>query len=316
MEIKLPNLYIAGFRKCGTTTLCDWLGQHPDIAAPAPKEPNVFAFDDIDANNFTFHEARNRWWEADFDLNYENELKRYNKVFEKFTNESIRYDGTPTYINSLKALERIKTHTPNAKFIIMLRHPLKRAISDFKFSVRQRRASYPIKGHIKYENSTVLRDSFYLNYLKNLYRLFDKENILILTLEEMVSDPSKFKKEIATFLNIPPWNPIERKKNEGYSFYSYKFQYFLNRLPKLWCGKYNTINHYNDHLVEETENPVNKYLTKIVNQIGELNKTKRNINPHIPKEYKQQLNELFIRENRGLSMLTNKDFKEIWDINV
>lgn len=206
--MRLPNLYIAGFRKCGTTTLCDWLGQHADIAAPTPKEPNVFAFDDINVNSFTFHGAKNRWWEADFDLNYVKELKRYNKVFEKFTNESIRYDGTPTYINSLKALERIKNYTPDAKFIIMLRHPFKRAISDFKFSVRQRRARYPINGHIKYENSTVLSDSFYLNYLKNLYELFDKENILVLTLEEMIYSPSKFKNEIITFLNICSRKPI------------------------------------------------------------------------------------------------------------
>lgn len=87
-------------------------------------------------------------------------------------------------------------------------------------------------------------------------------------------------------------------------------------MPKLWFGKYNTIDHYNDHLVEEQENPVNKILTKIVNQIGELNKTKKNINPYISKEYKQQLNELFIRENRGLSRLTNKDFTEIWGTDV
>ena len=37
-----PNLFIAGFAKCGTTELSDYLSQHPDIFLPVEKEPNTF----------------------------------------------------------------------------------------------------------------------------------------------------------------------------------------------------------------------------------------------------------------------------------
>lgn len=43
----LTKFYLAGFRKFGTTTLCDWLGQHSEICTPSPEEPNVFVFDDL-----------------------------------------------------------------------------------------------------------------------------------------------------------------------------------------------------------------------------------------------------------------------------
>ena len=312
----LPDFYIAGFRKCGTTTLCDWLGQHPEICAPSPKEPNVFAFDDLNSNNFTFFEAKKRWWEADVDEFPERELKRYNRVFEKCIENQIKFDGTPNYINSTKALERIKYYTPEAKIIIMLRHPLHRAISDYNFTLQQRRASFSFEKHIKYEKTTVLDDSLYLHHLKNLFRIFDSQNVLVLTLEEMMKDSDKLIKEVASFLDLPDWVPEKNKKNTSIYFHSQNLQVFLNKLPKLWLGRYNTINHYNSHLIEEEEFFFNKYATKFINKLGELNKTKKKKQLKISSKFQNQLNEYFVRENRGLSKLIGKDLGKLWDLNI
>jgi|AntDeeMinimDraft_5_1070356.scaffolds.fasta_scaffold01025_3 hypothetical protein len=45
-NIKLPDFYLSGFSKCGTTTLGAWLSQSPDICRPKEKEPRIFSFDD------------------------------------------------------------------------------------------------------------------------------------------------------------------------------------------------------------------------------------------------------------------------------
>ena len=41
----LPNFLIIGAAKAGTTSLYDWLRQHPDVFMPALKEPKFFAYD-------------------------------------------------------------------------------------------------------------------------------------------------------------------------------------------------------------------------------------------------------------------------------
>ena len=39
----IPNLLIAGFQRCGTTALSEYLKTHPDISVTEPKEPHYFA---------------------------------------------------------------------------------------------------------------------------------------------------------------------------------------------------------------------------------------------------------------------------------
>ena len=39
----LPNFIVIGAAKCGTTSLCDLLGAHPDVFMSTPKEPRYFS---------------------------------------------------------------------------------------------------------------------------------------------------------------------------------------------------------------------------------------------------------------------------------
>lgn len=39
----LPNVFIIGAAKCGTTSLQHYLDQHPDISVSRVKEPGVFS---------------------------------------------------------------------------------------------------------------------------------------------------------------------------------------------------------------------------------------------------------------------------------
>jgi hypothetical protein len=45
-ELRKPNFFILGAPKCGTTSLAEWLGTHPNIFLSAVKEPHFFNTDD------------------------------------------------------------------------------------------------------------------------------------------------------------------------------------------------------------------------------------------------------------------------------
>lgn len=46
-DVRLPNFLVVGAEKCGTTSLYQYLKQHPDVYLPAKKELHYFAYDDI-----------------------------------------------------------------------------------------------------------------------------------------------------------------------------------------------------------------------------------------------------------------------------
>ncbi len=52
--IRLPNFFLAGAPKAGTTALYQYLGQHPNIYMSPVKEPNFFA-KEIRLENFSGH---------------------------------------------------------------------------------------------------------------------------------------------------------------------------------------------------------------------------------------------------------------------
>jgi hypothetical protein len=40
--MRRPSFLILGARRCGTTTLHSWVGQHPDVLVSRPKETDFF----------------------------------------------------------------------------------------------------------------------------------------------------------------------------------------------------------------------------------------------------------------------------------
>lgn len=111
-----PNFFIVGAAKAGTTSLWQYLRQHPDIFMPADigwKEPSyycdTYGVKDYDFYLALFKEAGSR--------------KRIGKA------------STP-YLSSLESAGRIHEACADAKIIIMLRNPVDRAFSLYKWMHR------------------------------------------------------------------------------------------------------------------------------------------------------------------------------------
>jgi len=106
-----PNTFIIGAPKCGTTSLSNYLAQHPQVYFSNPKEPLYWADDFPMANNASYCPIKN--------------FEDYLLLFKK-ANASHRIiaEGTTTYLYSKTAVKRILSTVPDAKFIVMLRNPI------------------------------------------------------------------------------------------------------------------------------------------------------------------------------------------------
>lgn len=111
------NMFIiAGAQKSGTTALSAFLSGHPDIYFSKKKEIHFF-----DKAN-----------------NYKKGLKHYISNWNNFNSSHLWYgEATPYYIASREACQRISTHFPTAKMIVLLREPVQRAYSEYQMKLRR-----------------------------------------------------------------------------------------------------------------------------------------------------------------------------------
>ena len=119
-----PNLFVAGFAKCGTTELSSILSQHPDIFAPWEKEPNTFyclekypAYFSGDKTGDTRHTVI--------------ESSVYQKMYSSATGSKYRIDATVSYTFDARFARLLKELFPDARAILVLRNQKQRLISMY-----------------------------------------------------------------------------------------------------------------------------------------------------------------------------------------
>jgi len=195
-----PNLFIIGAMKSGTTSLHEYLNLHPDIYMSDMKEPGYFV-DGV--NNIPDNP------EAYLDLFVKGEGKKI--VGESSTH----YTKLPTLKN---APERIKVFCDevniNPKFIYLMRDPIKRAISHYWHDVRKEGQYLSILDALKRTDRNEYIDfSDYAMQLSPYFEIFGKENVLVLTFEEMISNTENTLRQIFGWLGVDEM--IELPKDIG-----------------------------------------------------------------------------------------------------
>ncbi len=140
---RLPNFFIIGAPKAGTTSLYHYLDQHPQVYMSAIKEPHFFAAE-IREENFDLKLrraiARDTRGVREF-LSRPMRQKRfggivtdwedYLRLFANANNESALGEASVCYLWSPTALQRIADSVPDAKILVMLRDPAERAFSQY-----------------------------------------------------------------------------------------------------------------------------------------------------------------------------------------
>ncbi len=201
------SFLIGGVQKGGTTALAQFLGEHPQVALPLAKEAHVFDDAGVD-------DARDPQ-EIDGD---------YAAHFAPGSGDRLHGDATPIYILHPKLVRRIAAYNPAMKWILILRHPLERALSQYHMERARGRERLPfwlalllepwrLRGHEDdlSRDSPTSRHSYrlrgdYARQLDVLYAHFPHDQVLVLFNDELDADPGATLGRVHRFLGLAPFS--------------------------------------------------------------------------------------------------------------
>lgn len=202
----IPNLFIIGAMKAGTSSLHEYLHEHPQIfmalAGTPMKEISYFAPHKTDLG---------LWWGEGCE---QPGLDWYLELFKKATN--VEYAGETSVLYTARPWiegceKRIYRFNPNAKIIYILRDPVERAISHYWYNVQGGTEVYsPLKAFKKSEEYVARSD--YAMQIIPYFSVFSPEQILILTLEDLRDDPQTELRKIFEWLKVNPNVPIDTSR--------------------------------------------------------------------------------------------------------
>lgn len=190
----LPNLFIAGVQKSGTTALHHLLNQHPDVFFPrAPQELHFF----------------------DVEENFRKGIEWYEAHFSGWRNQRIVAQTSPLYFFEEAVPARIHAVIPQARFIVILRNPIDRAYSHYWHEVKHGAETLPFEEALAREPERInqgfdSRRHFsyfsrgeYAVQFARLLRLFPRNQLLALRFDDLVQDVDEIFRSCASFLEIP-----------------------------------------------------------------------------------------------------------------
>ena len=219
----IPNFFIAGAPKAGTTSLYHYLAQHPDIFMSPVKEPTFFALEMRPENFVPELQDRIRSQETALRANIagpdsgnatQGLVTRWEDYLRLFANAgSARAigEGSVCYLWSRTAAREILAANPSAKFILILRHPAERAFSQYLHYLSDGHAAHSFSAHIqaclKADGRLgpfypFLEFGLYAEQLERLLSQVPRSQVHVRLYEDTVRTPSIFLREVFDFLNV------------------------------------------------------------------------------------------------------------------
>ena len=231
----MPNLLLAGFQKCGSTTLSELLAGHPDIDLAEGKEPNIFLHSD--------------------ESTYE---QRASGAFPASKSARYRCDASITYALSDGAVLRAAHWCPDdTRIILIVRDSVERTLSAYlhlKKRMAERRGIAEVLKELPTQpeairtaeveiamramqsgelnlfrrlffhddvllNALYVSNSLYILHLERLRRAFGADSIMLVRFEELVAKPNRVLAGLADFLGLKPFPDIdvpEKRQNLTY----------------------------------------------------------------------------------------------------
>lgn len=204
-------LIIGGTPKAGTTSLYKWLSDHPDVCPSSLKETRFFLDWDYPLSSSAQYNGKN--------------LEQYAVFFKQCHNNKrmLRVDATPDYLYSKTAL-KIAELLPHSKIVFILRDPVERMLSWFKYAKQEGmisnemsfeeyvmvQAGKPIEKDLPIF-FRALEQCKFDKYLQEFYRAF-QSRCLIIDFNELKNNPRKVMAQLCAF------SDLEDKFYDSYTF--------------------------------------------------------------------------------------------------
>jgi hypothetical protein len=184
----LPNAVILGAMKSGTSSLHNYLVQHPGVIEPLRKEVHYF------------------------DMNFERGEAWYRAHFGRVGEPGLNLDSSPYYLFHPAVPQRLATLLPEARLIVLLRDPVRRAYShywherdkgretlSFEDAIaaeaerlgdsQQRLADGTLERSPEHQHFSYLARGRYAEQLERWFAVVPRERFLVLRFEDLARDP-------------------------------------------------------------------------------------------------------------------------------
>lgn len=201
----MPNFFIVGAARSGTTSLHRYLGQHPDIFVAQVKEPHFFAADQFPAY-FT--------GPGDDRLNRRvcRDEGQYEQLFVRASDKPAVGESSAFYLCYPHAAERIARACSDPKIIILLRNPVDRAYSAYMYLVRDGRETLSFEDALSCERARKAQGfepmwwhtelSLYYEQVKQYLEVFGVERTKVLLYDDLCSNPAELLQDVLRFLGL------------------------------------------------------------------------------------------------------------------
>jgi hypothetical protein len=206
MTLQLPNFFIIGAAKAGTTALYDMLAQHPDIYMSPVKEPRFFAtvgeppLYPGPAGDFL---RRVTVWRP----------RDYAMLFTGVASQRAIGEASAIYIRLPLAAQRIQQTLPQSRLIAILRQPAERAYSNYTFmrqhnlepetSFEAALAQEEARAQAGwYPGIYYKKNGYYHAQLSVYYALFPHAQIKVVLNEDLRDAPQALLRDLFRFLEV------------------------------------------------------------------------------------------------------------------
>lgn len=199
----LPNFFLAGAPKAGTTSLYHYLRQHPAVYMSPVKEPHYFALE-IRPENFAAPTPSVSRLIVDWPA--------YLALFRDAGSASAIGEASVCYLWSPTAARAIAERIPNARILVILRDPADRAWSQYVQGVAGGHIHGTLREHIDaslQDTGCAFRATYpflqlghYAAQLRRWFALFPRDRIRILFYDDYLRDPAATLRHIFEFLDI------------------------------------------------------------------------------------------------------------------
>ena len=235
MKNNLPNFLIVGAAKCGTSSLHNYLNQHPDVFMPSyneqglkVKEPRFLI------KNLVKDRLHNGVWD----------LKSYRALFNNIVNEKAIGESTVLYLYYYnEAIKNIKRYLgDDVKIIIMLRNPLDRAFSAYTHVSRSLKEPLSFEEALEIEENRLKNDetltpmvmykdmSLYHDMVSAYVKNF--KNVHVIMYEDFQQNTKEVVSQTLAFLGILRSGELDTHSKYNVGGKSWRFSFLKQFLMK------------------------------------------------------------------------------------
>jgi len=285
-----PDFIGIGAAKAGSTWVSECIKSHPEICLSVPKEINYFN----SHGNFLY----GNFYGREKNINFDKDISWYAGHFSHCKPGNKKGEFSTSYIYDEKAPQKIKETFNDVKIIAVLRNPAERSFSQYLMLKNYLKKEERDFAEVVKEEPEYIKRSMYYEQLSRYLEFFSMDQMLIITLDEIHSDPKDILKRLYGFIGVDtefiPEKIFNKKSNQSKKVrlgIITKIIYFCVRtISRLRLNKLLT-------LAEKLK------IDKVINKINTKKVDKESIDPEI----RRYMNKQFLPDIEKLEKLINKD---------